>query len=341
MKTVDLRSDTVTMPNEPMLEAMFSAKVGDDVFDEDESITALEEKVAGMFGKESAVFCPSGTMTNQIAIKAHVAPGQEIICDKTAHIYLYEGGGIAAIAGASARLIHGERGKITPDDILNNINDPDDFHCPLTRLVSIENSINKGGGGYYTLEEMQALSNVCRDRGLIFHLDGARIFNAIAEIQCKTEETGALFDSISICMSKGLGAPVGSLLLGDKGFIHQARRNRKQMGGGMRQAGYLAAACSYALENNVERLRDDHRRAKELGSVLKSLPYIDRVNPIQTNMVFFRLSDDIPDHVFLAKLKEQDVLAISLVAQSVRMVTHLDIDDEMIEYTTKVLKGLL
>ncbi len=341
MNAIDLRSDTVTVPSRAMLEAMFSAKVGDDVFGEDESVIALEEKTASMFGMESAVFCPSGTMTNQIAIKTHVAPGQEIICHETAHIYLYEGGGIAANAGASVRLIHGERGKITPDDIMKNINDPDDFHCPLTRLVSIENTINKGGGGYYTLEEMQALSRVCRDQGLIFHLDGARIFNAITEIKCRTEEIGELFDSISICMSKGLGAPVGSLLLGSSEFIHQARRNRKQMGGGMRQAGYLAAACSYALENNVEKLKDDHRRAKELGSVLETLPYVDAVAPVETNMVFFRLTEDIQEQEFLAKFEEQNVLAISLEPQSVRMVTHLDVDDEMIEHTVKVLKGIL
>ena len=339
MKKIDLRSDTVTLPTQGMLDAMFSAEAGDDVFGEDPTVNRLEQKAAGMFAMEAGLFCPSGTMTNQVAIRTHVNPGDEVICDATAHIYNYEGGGIAANAGASVRLIHGSRGKITPEKVLENIN-PGDYHYPVTRLVSIENTSNKGGGSYYTLDEMRAISGICRDHYLKLHLDGARIFNALAAMGSQPDELGGMFDSISVCLSKGLGAPMGSLLIGNKEFVAKARRIRKLMGGGMRQAGYMAAAGIYALDKHVKRLADDHRRAKEIGSVLKELPFVEELIPIDTNIIIFKIVDDFALENFINLLKQKNVLVVSVGQRKVRMVTHLDIDDDMVQRVGDVLKSL-
>ncbi len=337
---IDFRSDTVTRPTPEMLKAMFAAQVGDDVFGDDPTINALEAKAAGMFGMEAALFCASGTMANQIAIKAHTQPGDEVICHKLSHVYYYEGGGIAMNSGASVCLLEGDQGRITATDVAAHINPPSDPHRPLTRLVSVENTMNKGGGSIYDFNELQAIGKVCSENGLKFHLDGARLFNALVETDVATGDYGQLFDSISICISKGLGAPVGSVLIGNKEFIKKSRRIRKVFGGGMRQAGYLAAACIYALDNHVERLRDDHRRAKELESLLQTLPFVEDVTPVQTNLVFFSLKAEMPVDLFLQKLRENDIYAMALAPQQVRFVTHLDITDEMMEKVKFVLKGM-
>ena len=337
---IDFRSDTVTRPTPGMLQSMFEAEVGDDVLGDDPTVIALEKKVAEMFGMEAALFCASGTMANQVAIKAHTQPGDEVICNKLSHVYYYEGGGIAMNSGASVCLLDGDKGRITAADVAAHVNPTDDHHRPLTRLVSVENTMNKGGGSIYDFKELQAIGKVCKYHDLKFHLDGARLFNALVETSESPLDYGTLFDSISICIYKGLGAPVGSVLIGSKEFIWKARRIRKVFGGGMRQAGYLAAACIYALDHHVERLREDHRRAKQLESILVSLPYVDEVIPVQTNLLFFSLKPDMPVEVFLQKLRDNDIHALALSAQQVRFVTHLDITDEMIQTVEEVLRGM-
>jgi len=337
---IDFRSDTVTRPTPEMLKAMFAAEVGDDVFGDDPTVNALEAKSAAMFGMEAALFCASGTMANQVAIKGHTQPGDEVICHKLSHVYYYEGGGIARNSGASVCLLEGDQGRITAADVATHINPPDDVHRPLTRLVSVENTMNKGGGSIYDFNELKAIGKVCRQNGLKYHLDGARLFNALAETNETPADYGRLFDSISICISKGLGAPVGSVLIGSTDFIRCARRIRKVFGGGMRQAGYMAAACIYALDHHVERLRDDHRRAKQLESILLSLPFVESVIPVQTNLVFFSLKPGMPTGKFLQTLSDNDIFAMALAPQQVRFVTHLDITDEMMEKVEKVLREM-
>jgi threonine aldolase len=338
MRLIDLRSDTVTKPTPAMLEAMFQAEVGDDVYGEDPSVNTLEQKVANLFGKESALFCPSGTMTNQIAIRILTQPQEEVICDRMAHIYNYEAGGIMANSHASVRLIHSPYGKFTPEDVSENIN-PDDIHFPPSALVALENTVNKGGGCYYHAIEIEAISKLSREKGLKMHLDGARIFNALVATSEKAEVHGKYFDTISVCFSKGLGAPVGSALLGTKEHIKKAKRVRKLFGGGMRQAGYLAAAAIYALDNHIERLADDHQRAKTLAETLAALPYVAQVVPVYTNIVIFQLVDSLSPATFSAWLKAQGILANPFGKQSIRMVTHLDFDDAMLEKVVKVLKS--
>lgn len=336
---IDLRSDTVTRPGRGMLDAMYSAQVGDDVFGDDPTVIALEEAAAKRFKMEAAIFCPSGTMTNQIAIKVHTRPGDEVICDEGSHVYRYEGGGIGMNSGSSVRLIQGNRGRITAEQVLQNIN-PDDIHCPVTRLVVAENTANRGGGSCYDLKDLEAISKACRDNNLMFHLDGARLFNALVKTGIKAPQVGNVFDSISICLSKGLGAPVGSLLLGDKAFIKQARRVRKVFGGGMRQAGYLAAAGLYALENNVNRLKDDHERAAKLGEVLSTCNFVKEVLPIETNILVFKLQDNIRDKDFLAGMEKKGLRAVGFGPQTIRLVTHIDFDDAMLEAAIGILKNL-
>jgi threonine aldolase len=336
---IDLRSDTVTRPSKDMLDAMLSAVVGDDVFGDDPTVNALEVKAAELFGMEAGLFCSSGTMTNQIAIKVHTRPGDEVICNKLSHIYYYEGGGIAVNSGASVCLLDGHRGQITAVDVLDHIN-PDDIHRPVTRLVEIENTMNKGGGSVYDYDEVTAISRICKENDLKFHLDGARIFNALTVTGQKPNEYGRLFDSISICLSKGLGAPVGSILLGSADFIKQARRVRKVFGGGMRQAGYMAAAGIYALDYNINRLEDDHRRAKQLGAILKELSFVEEVVPIETNIIFFKLTSSLNEVQFLDKLAQKNILALALSPRNIRMVTHLDFTDAMLDELEKDLKSM-
>jgi threonine aldolase len=324
---IDLRSDTITKPTPAMREAMFNAEVGDDVFGDDPSVNALEEKAARLFGMEAALFCASGTMTNQLAIRTHTRPGDDVICDALSHIYLYEGGGISVNALASVSLPQGEKGKLTPELVRNHIQ-PDDIHKPITRLVSLENTINKGGGCYYTVPEIAAIKQVCDEHNLRLHLDGARLFNALVETGESPEAYGQLFDSISICLSKGLGCPVGSLLLGKKDFIKQARRFRKLMGGGWRQAGFLAAAGVYALDHHVNRLKMDHARARKIGAMLERLPEVEEIYPIDTNIVIFRLPEHILASDYVAHLAEKGILAVTFGKHLVRFVTHLDITEE-------------
>ena len=311
-----------------MLEAMFTAEVGDDVFGDDPTVQALEAKAAAMFGMEAALFCTSGTMTNQLAIRTHVRPGDEVICDQLSHIYLYEGGGIAVNAFASVALLPGERGKLTPALVRDAVNNPADPHRPLSRLVSLENTMNKGGGCYYTIPEIAAIKQVCDEHGLALHLDGARLFNALIETGESTLAYGQLFDSISICLSKGLGCPVGSLLLGNKAFVAQARRFRKMMGGGWRQAGYLAAAGIYALDHNIERLKLDHARARKIGAIMAQRPEIVEVMPVDTNIVIVQLPETILATDYVQELATKDIRAVTFGKHLVRFVTHLDFTDD-------------
>lgn len=337
MERIDLRSDTVTQPTAPMLEAMMTAKVGDDVFSEDETVNKLEETASKMFKMEAGLFCPSGTMTNQIAIKLHTQPGDEVICDETSHVYQYEGGGIAFNAGASVRLLQGNRGRITADQVADSIN-PDDVHKPVSSLVVLENTSNRGGGSSYELSDIHLIRKICLKNKLILHLDGARLFNALVAKKQSAIDYGQMFDSISICLSKGLGAPVGSVLLGTKEMIRKARRIRKVFGGGMRQAGFIAAAGLYALEHQVERLAIDHAHAKQIEQALLLNPKIESVLPVETNIVIFTLREGITPAQFTDLLKEKGILCFAFGKQQIRFVTHLNITAQMTERLCDIIK---
>jgi threonine aldolase len=337
---IDIRSDTVTKPTPAMLEAMMRADVGDDVFGEDETVNALQRKAADLFGKEAALFCPTGTMTNQIGIRLHTQPGDEVICDELAHIYLYEGGGIAANAGASVRLLKGDNGRFTAEQVRANVNRRDDSHFAWTRVVAIENTVNKGGGCCWDMREIERIRAVCDEHDLALHLDGARLFNALVARNESPRDYGRLFDTISICLSKGLGAPAGSLLLGTKQHIAKAHRHRKLMGGGMRQAGYFAAAGLFALEHNVKRLQADHAKAKALEAELRKLSYVEAVLPVETNIVIFRLHESLSTETFLQKLQHQQVRALSMGGQTIRFVFHLDVSDAQLEALLTVLRAI-
>jgi threonine aldolase len=339
-KIIDLRSDTVTRPSPAMLQAMLQAVVGDDVFEDDPTVNALESHMAGMFGMEAALFCPSGTMTNQIAIKAHTQPGEEVICDTTSHVYNYEGAGIGFNSGCSAKVVFGDRGRFKAHHVTENINPPDNVHYPVTRLVVAENTNNKGGGSIWDFRDLEGISTVCRQHGLKFHLDGARLFNALAETKETPVDYGRIFDSISICFSKGLGAPVGSILLGSKDLIRKGRRIRKVFGGGMRQSGYLAAAAQYAVDHNVDRLKEDHRRAKALEQFLFHLNYVSEILPVQTNIVIFKLADSLPQQDFIEKTSARGLWVVGFGPQTIRLVTHLDYTDEMLQRTIEILGNL-
>ena len=336
---VDLRSDTFTLPTREMKEAMMNAPLGDDVFVEDPTINKLEEYAANLFGKEAGLYCPSGTMTNQIAIKLLTNPPGEVICDADSHIYKYEGGGIGFNSGLATKLIQGERGQITAEMIEANIS-PDDVHAAESQLVSLENTCNRGGGSIYSFEKMKSIRTLCDRYDLPMHLDGARVFNAIVESDYTAKDIGQLFDTISVCLSKGLGAPVGSVLLGNKDQIKKARKIRKIFGGGMRQAGIIAAGGLYALEHHIDRLKDDHARAKELGSVLEEMSYVKQVLPVDTNIVVFEVVESTNSDEVITKLEEHGIKCVAFGPQLVRFVTHLDIDDDMITYVVEVLKKL-
>lgn len=335
---IDLRSDTFTLPTQQMLEYMVKAPVGDDVFREDPSVNELERFAAEMFGMEAAIFCPSGTMTNQIAINCHTRPGDEVICEKTSHIYQYEGGGIAFNSGCQVKLLEGDRGRISAAQVLEAIN-PDDVHKPVSRLVSLENTSNRGGGSCYELSEILAIRQVCLNKNMKFHLDGARLWNALIVKGHTTRQFGELFDSISICLSKGLGAPVGSLLLGNTDFIARARRVRKLFGGGMRQAGYMAAAGHYALLHHIERLRDDHEHAAMIASALSRKIWI-KVLPVETNIIIFELLPPYDAAGFVKSMKEHGIACMSISPGQVRMVTHLNVTRQMTEAVVNAIDGL-
>jgi threonine aldolase len=337
---INLISDTITKPTKDMLAYMMAAEVGDDVFKTDPTVNALEERVANMFGHEAAIFCPSGTMTNQIAIKLHTNPLDELICDVDSHVYQYETGGYAFNSGVAVNLIQGVNGKITADQVNAAIKPLQDW-LPKSKLVTLENSCNKGGGSFYTTEEIKPISELCRSKGLSIHLDGARLFNVLVETGEKPSEYGNLFDSISICMSKGLGAPVGSLLIGTKQKIAEARRFRKVMGGGMRQVGYLAAACQYALDYNIERLKIDNDRAKFIGNVLATCPLVDYVKPVHTNIVIFKLYDTVRDVEILDRLSKAGIGASLFGGNTIRFVFHLDISNEDMNVLSDLLTKVL
>jgi threonine aldolase len=337
--TIDLRSDTVTKPTPAMLQAMMSAEVGDDVYGEDPTVNKLEAKCAALLGMDAGIFCPSGTMTNQVGIKTLTQPWEEVICYEGSHIYRYEGGGLAGNSGLSVRLIDAPRGKLRVGDIEANVN-PGDQHFPRTALVGLENTVNRAGGAVYRLSEIRPLSECARRSGLRLYLDGARLFNAIVATGDEAREYGQYFDVISICLSKGLGAPVGSVLVCKKEFEMTARRVRKVFGGAMRQAGYLAAAGVYALDHHITRLKEDHRRARVLGETLSGLPAVCRVMPVETNIVIFELEPAVTPAQLLEKLRASGIGAIQFGAREIRFVTHLDFTDDMLDQTVKALKAL-
>ncbi len=325
---IDLRSDTFTLPTPGMLDAMMSAQVGDDVFSEDPTVAALEKKASSLFGMEAGLFCPSGTMTNQIAINVHTEPGQEVICHKYAHIYNYEGGGMAFNSGVQVRTLGDNTGQIDPTQIPDLIHSGPDVHGAPTGLISLENTSNKGGGTTLKMKDLQAIRSIANENELPVHLDGARIFNALVENSQTTQEMGEQFDSISVCLSKGLGAPVGSVLLGSSDFIEKAKRIRKRFGGGMRQSGYLAAAGIYALDHHVDRLAEDHKKAKEIASILKDCSFVESVVPVETNIVIFSLVNEIRQEDFIKRLQKKNIYAINMGPNKMRFVTHLDYTDD-------------
>jgi threonine aldolase len=336
---IDLRSDTVTKPTPGMLEAMFQADVGDDVFGEDPTVKKLEVKAAQLLGMDAGVYCPSGTMTNQIGIKVLTQPYDEVICYKGAHIYKYEGGGLAGNSNVSVRLLMGDRGRISVDEVAANINSTDS-HYPNSSVVALENTVVREAGSYYTLAQIDSVCSFARSKGLKTHLDGARLFNALTETGGSPAEIGKHFDTVSICLSKGLGAPVGSVLVCKKEHEAKARRMRKVFGGGMRQAGYLAAAGVYALDHHISRLKEDHARARVIGKSLQGLAYVKSVMPVDTNIVIFELAPPVTPERFLAAIGEHQVKALAFSATEIRMVTHLDFDDRMLDRTVEVLKNL-
>ena len=336
---IDYRSDTVTRPTQLMKEAMMQAAVGDDVFGEDPSINELESLSASLFGMESALFCPSGTMTNQIAIKCHTQPGDEVICDALSHVYLYEGGGIAANSGSSVRLLQGDRGRVTADMVQDAIN-PYDIHKPRTTLVSLENTANRGGGSCYNFADIQSIREVCNNNKLGLHLDGARIFNALVAKNETAKQYGEKFDSISICLSKGLGAPVGSVLIGKSDFIKKARRVRKMFGGGMRQAGSLAAAGIYALNHHIDRLAEDHQHAKLMENTLSTKDFVGKILPVETNILIFEVKGKYNAPQLSAILKEKGILAIAISPTQIRFVFHLNISPQQVHQTIELIETL-
>jgi len=336
---IDFRSDTVTLPTPAMLAYMQAAPVGDDVFGEDPSINALEAKTASLFGMEAGLFCPSGTMTNQLAIKTHTQAGDEVICEELSHIYQYEGGGIASNSGASVKLLRGNRGRITADQVLAAIH-PEDVHKPISKLVSLENTCNRGGGACYDFSEIEAIQKVAKSNGLGLHLDGARIFNAIVHKKEDPTQYGKVFDSISICLSKGLGAPVGSVLLGATPFIKKARRWREVFGGGMRQAGSLAAAGIYALDNHVERLKEDHAKALEIKDALLKKDFVKEIFEVETNIVIAHIEGKYNATQLATVLKEKNILVIAMTPAFIRFVVHLDITNEMLASTIETIEKL-
>lgn len=336
---IDLRSDTVTRPTPGMLKFMLNAEVGDDVFKEDPSVNELEKKAAAIFGKEAGIYCPSGTMTNQTAIKVHTQPGDELLCDVTAHVYNYEGGGIAFNSGVQTKLIPGDNGRFTARQLQEALHPYADW-LPRTSLVTIENTSNRGGGAYYNIKTVKEIAQVCKKNKLALHMDGARIFNALAETEENPKDFGKVCDSISICLSKGLGAPVGSVLLGSNDFIAKARRIRKLLGGGMRQAGFLAAAGIYALDNNIERLKEDHQRAKHIAKILSMKSYVINMLPVETNIIIFSLAPYMPAEKFMNELKKENILVSTIGNNALRIVTHLDFNDKMLKIVERTLRDL-
>lgn len=325
---IDLRSDTLTKPTPEMLAFMMKAEVGDDVYKEDPTVNELESRIAEMFGMDEALYFPTGSMTNQAAIKIHTQPGEQLIADAYAHVYNYEGGGVSFNSGVSCKLIDGYRGMITAEQVEAAINPPDFYHSALTSLVCLENTTNKGGGACYDLSEIQKIKEVCDRHKLGFHLDGARLWNAMVARQESPKVYGELFDTISVCLSKGLGAPMGSVLVGKKKFMTKAMRVRKVLGGGMRQVGYMAAAGLYALDHHIDRLSEDHLRAKEIAGQLKSMDCIAHLEPVDTNIVIFKLAEGNKKQMFVNYLNEKQIVISDMGQGKLRIVTHYDYNQE-------------
>ncbi|CAL1517325.1 GntG family PLP-dependent aldolase [Chitinophaga sp. MM2321] len=336
---IDFRSDTFTRPGPGMLQAMLQAETGDDVFGEDPSINKLEAMMAAYFGKEAALYCPSGTMSNQVAIKVHTIPGDEVVCSNLAHVYIYEGGGIAFNSGAQVHAIHGDRGMINAAQVTAAIN-PDDVHKARTSLVCLENTSNRGGGCCYNWDEILLIQAVCREHGLALHLDGARLFNALVATGQDPKTYGQVFDSISVCLNKGMGCPMGSVLMGSKSFIKSARGIRKKFGGGLRQAGYMAATGIYAMENNIQRLEEDHLHAKQIAQALLEKSFTGHMLPVETNILIFEVTGNWTPKLLTDYLKKEDILVTAISPTQVRMVTHLDITPEMVEKTCEVIAAM-
>lgn len=337
---IDLRSDTVTQPTPEMMQAITKAKVGDDVYKEDPSVNRLEESLADMFGMEEALFFPTGTMANQAAIKLHTQPGDQLIADKWAHVYNFEGGGASFNSGVSCKLIDGNRGMITAEEVEENINPPDFYHSPITSLVCLENTTNKGGGACYDIGEIQRIRTVCDRHSLGLHLDGARLWNALVAKNENPKQYGRLFDTISVCLSKGLGAPIGSVLIGNKEIMKKSMRVRKLLGGGMRQIGFMAAAGLYAVENHLDRLEIDHKRAMEIASLLSKQSFVNKVEPTETNIVIFTLAEGVGERTFLDRLNEKNIQISTMGQGKLRIVTHLDYTSEMHEYFLNTVEKL-
>ena len=336
---IDLRSDTVTKPSKDMLEVMMNAKVGDDVFREDETVNILEKRLAEMFGKSHALFFPSGTMANQTALKLHTNPGEQVICDKYAHIFNYESGGASFNSGVSCNLINGDRGMFKAEQVIEAIN-PKDYYYALTSLVEIENTTNKGGGSCWDFNEILKIKKVCQDHELGMHLDGARIWNALVEKNENPKQYGEVFDTISVCLSKGLGCPIGSVLIGDERLMRNAIRIRKIFGGNMRQVGYLAAAGLYALDHNIDRLKEDHKKAREIETSLHQLSFIKKVEPVETNIIIFELNNDVDELAFVDKLAQHNINIIGMGGGKLRIVTHLDYTIDMHDKFLGFLKNI-
>ncbi len=337
--TIDLRSDTVTKPTKGMLEAMLAAKVGDDVYKEDPTVNELEQRVAVMFGADDALFFPTGSMANQAAIKLHTQPGEQLICHEWAHVYNYEGGGVSFNSGVSCKLLPGKSGIIDAKSVEEAINPPDFYHSPLTSLVCVENTTNKGGGACYDFEALQEIKTVTEKHGLKYHLDGARLWNALTEKNEDPKQYGAMFDTISLCFSKGLGTPLGTVLVGTKDAMKNAMRVRKVLGGGMRQVGYIAAAGLYALDHHLDRLKEDHKRASEIAKVLSELEYVKKIEPTQTNIVIFYLNESLSEDLFTNDLLKKNVKISNMGQGKLRLVTHLDYTEEMHQTFLNILKN--
>lgn len=335
-----MRSDTVSKPGKGMLDAMFRAKVGDDVFGEDPTVKELELRLADTFGHEAGLFCPSGTMTNQIAIQVHTRRGDEVICHENAHIYNYEGAGIARNSGASAKLVRNESGLMKAGEVALLINADQDW-LAKTSLVSVEDTTNRGGGKCYEFADLESISKLCKTHKLGFHLDGARVFNALIKKQHNPVAYGQLFDSMSICLSKSLGAPVGSVLVGSRAFIKEARRVRKVMGGGMRQAGFLAAAGLYALDHHIERLTLDHERTAFLANTLKALPGVKYVVEPETNILLFDVPEIPGSEQVLDRLSAMGLKLIAFGKNRIRLIVHIDVSETEIQRTAEILKTVL
>jgi len=327
---IDLRSDTITKPCDKMLDFMLHAKVGDDVYGEDPTVKELENKIANFFGMESAMFFPSGTMANQTAVKIHTNPGDQVVAHEYSHVYNYEGGGASFNSGVSFKLLQGQKGMFNPDQLKYAINPKNFYHSPLTKLVSLENTTNKGGGHCWDVEHFEEIRKICDKNELGLHMDGARVWNSIVAKDNNPELYGDYFDTISVCLSKGLGCPVGSVLAGRKQFMDKALRVRKILGGGMRQTGYLAAAGLYAIENNLQRLSVDHQRAEEIASSFLSKDCIKSVNDVETNIIILELEDSVDKKTIIDYFSNKEILFDwnSMGFKKIRIVTHLNYSEQ-------------